>query len=120
MGVFMLTKWLTILSLCLTFNAAAECFGSGNLKTCIDSNNNTYQIQKFGNTTIVNGYNANTGSTWSQSSSKFGNSTYTNGTAANGNSWNSTTTTLGDSRYIHGIDSNGNSFVHLCNQYGCL
>lgn len=99
--------------------ALAECVGTGNLKTCFDDNGNTYSVQKFGNSTYVDGHNSRTGSTWSQQSQKIGNSTYTTGQDADGNSWNSTATKVGRSTIINGTDSNGNSFSTTCNEYGC-
>ncbi|WP_182939541.1 MULTISPECIES: hypothetical protein [Aeromonas] len=99
--------------------ASAECIGSGSLKTCYDDNGNTYTVQKFGNSTYVDGQNARTGSTWSQQSQKLGNSTYTTGQDADGNSWNSTATKMGSTTIINGTDSEGDSFSTTCNEYGC-
>ena len=105
----------------LIFSGAvsAECIGSGSLKTCYDDNGNTYTVQKFGNSTYVDGQNARTGSTWSQQSQKLGSSTYTTGQDADGNSWNSTATRVGNSTFINGTDSDGNAFSQTCNEYGC-
>ncbi|MGS3177883.1 hypothetical protein ACB265_00395 [Aeromonas dhakensis] len=99
--------------------ASAECIGSGNLKTCYDSNGNTYTVQKYGNSTLVSGYNSKTGSTWNQDSQKIGNSTFTNGKAADGQSWNSTSTKIGDSTFINGKNSDGKPFSAVCGKYGC-
>ncbi|MGU5731431.1 hypothetical protein ACV1DR_21415 [Aeromonas jandaei] len=99
--------------------AYAGCIGSGSLKTCYDNNGNTYTIQKYGNSTSVSGYNSKTGSTWNQDSQKIGNSTFTNGKAANGQSWNSTSTKIGDSTIINGKDSDGKPFSAVCGKYGC-
>ena len=57
--------------------AEASCTRIGNYVTCDDGSN----YQTFGNTT--QGYNAQTGSTWSQQ--QIGNNTY--GTDSQGNSW---------------------------------
>lgn len=99
--------------------ASAECIGSGSLKTCYDDSGNTYTVQKFGNSTYVNGSNSQTGSTWSQESNRIGNSTYTTGRDADGNSWNSTATRVGNNTFINGTDSDGNAFSQTCNEYGC-
>lgn len=99
--------------------ASAECIGSGNLKTCFDNNGNSYTVQKFGDSTYVDGSNSRTGSTWSQQSQKLGDSTYTTGRDADGNSWDSTTTKMGGSTVINGTDSDGDSFSVICNEYGC-
>lgn len=99
--------------------ASADCIGSDNLKTCYDNNGNTYTVQKYGNSTSVSGYNSKTGSTWNQDSQKIGNSTFTNGKAADGQSWNSTATKVGDSTIINGTDSKGKSFSTVCGKYGC-
>jgi hypothetical protein len=67
----------------------------------------------------MNGYNANTGSTWNQTSQTYGNTTYEHGTAANGNSWNGTIQRNGGMTTYSGTDSNGNSFFKTCTAYGC-
>ncbi|HHQ4739203.1 hypothetical protein [Aeromonas jandaei] len=99
--------------------ASAECIGSGNLKTCYDNSGNSYTVQKFGDSTYVSGYNSKTGSSWNQDSQKIGNSTFTNGKAADGQSWNSTSTKIGDSVMTYGKDSNGKPFTTVCGKYGC-
>lgn len=90
--------------------ANAECFGTGNFKSCTDASGNHYTVNKFGNQTIVNGSNYNTGNTWSQTSTHLGDMTITNGRAADGDSWNSTSQRVGDMVIQNGIDSDGNSF----------
>src|SRR5690606_22437277 len=37
---------------------------------------NDYTVQRFGNTTMMNGYNAQTGNSWSQNSQTFGGFTH--------------------------------------------
>jgi len=112
-------RTLAIVALSLAAQSAvAGCFGSGSFKTCTDDSGNTYNIQRFGNTTHLDGYSAN-GSHWSQDSSTIGGTTYHNGYSADGNSWNGTTTTIGGSTFHSGTDSNGNSYQSTCNQYGC-
>lgn len=99
--------------------AQAGCFGSDTYKTCTDDSGNTYQVNKFGNQTVVNGRSQD-GNAWNQTSNKIGNQTITNGNAANGQSWNSTTTSYGNGQYnVQGTDANGQSFYKACNQYGC-
>ena len=99
--------------------ASAECIGSGSLKTCYDDQGNTYDVQRLGDTTYVNGHNSRTGSRWSQESQRVGSSTFTNGRDADGNSWNSTSTRIGNSTITNGIDSDGNAFSQTCNEFGC-
>lgn len=112
-------KMALVLLMMLPFGAYAGCIGSGSLKTCYDNNGNTYTVQKFGDATYLNGYNSKTGTSWNQNSQRVGNSTFTNGRAANGNSWNSTATKLGNSTLINGRDSQGKSFSTVCGKYGC-
>lgn len=100
--------------------ASAACIGSDSLAYCSDDSGNTYNVRRLGNTTYVDGNNAQTGSTWSQSSQTLGNTTYHQGTAANGNYWNGTTTNLGGTTYHQGTDSRGNYYSKTCNQFGCF
>lgn len=100
-------------------SAWANCYGSGSFYTCNDSSGNSYNVNRYGNTTQVYGSNANTGSTWNQTSQTIGNTTYERGTAANGNSWNGTTSTYGGVTTHSGTDSNGNSYYKTCTAYGC-
>jgi hypothetical protein len=51
----------------------AACFGSSAFSTCSDDYGNSYNVQRFGNQTIMNGYNSQTGSNWSENSMTFGN-----------------------------------------------
>jgi hypothetical protein len=99
--------------------AEAACFGSGAFKSCYDDSGNSYTIQKFGNTTAMQGYNSRTGSTWSQDSSTFGNTTITNGRSADGDSWNMQQQRIGNSTFYSGQDSDGNSFSGTCGAFGC-
>jgi len=68
----------------------------------------------------MNGYNAETGSTWSQNSMTLGNSTYHRG-VTNGEPWNETETRYGNGhRSIYGTDSDGENFSYHCDPYsGC-
>ncbi|BCG83090.1 hypothetical protein [Mesorhizobium sp. 113-3-3] len=100
-------------------SAQAACFGSDAFKTCTDDNGNSYNVQHFGNTTNMTGYNANTGSTWSQNSNTFGNTTITDGTAADGNTWHMQQQRIGNSTFYSGSDSDGNAVSGSCGPYGC-
>lgn len=114
-----LTTTVIVSMLLFAGTASAGCIGSGNLKTCYDNSGNSYTVQKFGDSTYVSGYNSKTGTTWNQDSQKIGNSTFTNGKAANGQSWNSTSTKIGDSTIINGKNSDGKPFSAVCGKYGC-
>jgi len=100
--------------------ASSNCFGSDNMRTCTDRHGNSYQVHKFGNTTQVYGTNPQTGSSWSQTSQTYGNTTHHSGTAANGQNWNSTTQRMGNNSHTYGTDSRGRSFSQTCNQFGCF
>ena len=65
--------------------AAANCVGTANSYNCYDGRSgNSYNVQKYGNSTYMQGYNAGTGSTWSQQSNNYGNCTYMKGTSSRG------------------------------------
>jgi hypothetical protein len=103
----------------MTGAANAGCIGSGSFQTCNDASGNSYTVNRFGNTTTMNGYNSQTGSTWSQNSNTVGNTTFHNGTSSDGNSWNLTDQRIGSSRNIFGTDSRGNTVNRFCGPYGC-
>lgn len=72
----------------LAGSASANCVGTAEFQTCYDSQSgNNYSIQRFGNTTMMQGSNSRTGSRWSQDSYSFGNSTQHYGRDSNGNRW---------------------------------
>lgn len=71
--------------------ALAACTGTGSSAYCWDDSGNTYNVQRLGNTTHVQGNNTSTGSSWSQNSQTIGSMTYHNGQAADGSAWNGTT-----------------------------
>ncbi len=113
-------KMKYFLAIALVFGASqsmAECFGSDSFQTCYDGSGNSYTVNRYGNTTSTNGYNAQTGSTWSQQSHTYGNITQHNG-ASNGNSWNMTQTQNGFGQTFSGTDSGGNSFHTTCDAFG--
>lgn len=97
----------------------AQCFGPANMQTCTDNSGNTYNIQRFGNQTMMQGYNPSTGSNWNQNSTTIGNTTFHNGTAADGGSWNGTSTRIGNSTFYNGTNSKGQPYSATCNQFGC-
>jgi hypothetical protein len=99
--------------------AFAGCFGTGSFKTCTDNSGNSYNVQRYGNTTNVQGFNSGTGSSWNQRSTTIGNTTFHNGTSASGNSWNGTTQRIGNTVINSGTDSRGNVYRSTCNSYGC-
>ncbi len=102
-----------------SMSAQAACYGSGAYQTCTDNSGNSYNVNRYGNTTSMYGSNPSTGSTWSQNSTTVGGTTYHNGTASNGNSWSGTTSTYGGVTTHQGIDSRGNSYSKTCTAYGC-
>lgn len=102
-----------------TSSAFATCVGTDSYQTCTDDSGNTYEVQRIGNTTNVQGYNPNTGSSWDQQSTTIGNTTFHSGTSADGGSWNGTSTRIGNTTFNEGIDSDGNPYSSTCNQYGC-
>lgn len=68
--------------------AMANCSTFGNTTNCYDSQSgNRYNIQEYGDTTMMRGSNSRTGSRWSQRSNTIGGSTYHNGRDSQGNSW---------------------------------
>jgi hypothetical protein len=99
--------------------AQANCYGTGAFRTCNDASGNSYNVQRYGNSTYMQGSNPSTGSTWSQNSQTYGNTTYIQGNT-NGNSWNQTITTMPGMTMQSGTDSRGNSFSRTCNAFGCF
>src|SRR3954452_25358597 len=78
--------------------ASAACYGTDTFQNCDDSSGDSYTINRFGDTTIMSGGNAQTGSSWSQNSTTLGDTTFHNDRASGGNSWNSPDQRLEDSR----------------------
>lgn len=114
--------FLTAIGLAAALSSApvlAGCFGSANLYTCTDDTGNTYQVNKFGNQTNVTGSNARNGTTWSQRSQTFGNTTIQQGYDGQGNSWNQTINSFGGTTTRSGTNSQGESFYQTCTQFGC-
>ncbi len=83
-------KLLLVIAL-LGFGSTAHgtCYGTDTYKNCYDAQSgNNYSIQKYGNTTHVQGRNSRQGSSWNQQSTTIGNSTYHSGTDKAGTRWN--------------------------------
>ncbi|SDI28554.1 hypothetical protein SAMN04487867_10497 [Vreelandella titanicae] len=117
-------KLLAVAAAALTFSGSAlaqsNCYGSDSYQTCRDTQTgNNYNIQRYGNTTNLQGNNPSTGSSWNQNSQSIGNTTYHRGNSASGNSWNGTSTQIGGTTIHRGIDSDGNMYNKTCNQFGC-
>jgi hypothetical protein len=108
-----------MLLITLTGQVSAACVGTDLFQNCTDNSGNSYSVRRFGNSTQMDGYNSNTGSSWSQNSRSIGGTTFHNGTDADGNSWNSTTRRIGGSTFHSGADSDGNSFSKTCTHFGC-
>lgn len=71
--------------------AAASCVGSSSFQSCTDlQSGNSYTIMRSGNTTMMQGNNYRTGSTWSQQSQDFGSTSFNSGIDSQGKPWNST------------------------------
>lgn len=100
------------------FSSDAACYGSANYYSCNDASGNSYNVQKYGNTTNMQGYNASTGSNWSQNSQTYGNTTQIQG-QANGRSWNETIQTMLGMTTYSGTNSQGQSYMKTCTAYGC-
>ena len=109
----------TALLLAIPLTSGATCIGTGTLQNCYDNSGNSYTVQRMGNMTTVQGYNANTGNSWNQTSNTYGNMTQTYGTASNGNSWNETTLRSPGMTRQYGTDSRGRSFSRTCTTFGC-
>ncbi|OYD77969.1 UNVERIFIED_ORG: hypothetical protein BDU10_3092 [Burkholderia sp. CF145] len=109
-----------ILMALVSASAFANCFGGPSMQTCTDNSGNSYAVNRYGNTTTVQGTNAQTGSSWHETANTYGNTTYINGQAANGANWNENITSYGNgNRIISGTNSSGQSFSRYCTPYGC-
>ena len=107
-------------ALLLSGNVWAACTGSGAYQHCYDTQTgNSYNVQRYGNTTQMQGSNGNTGSSWSQRSTTIGNTTYHSGTASNGNSWNGSSTQVGKFKSYQGVDSSGKPYSGSCYGLNC-
>ena len=70
--------------------ANAACYGPVTFQNCDDSSGTGYTINHFGDTTMMTGGDAQTGGSWAQNSTTFGDTTFHNDRASSGNSWNAT------------------------------
>ena len=105
-----MTKFKIRLVLALLIGISPTVFG----KYVYDyKSGNSYNVNKIGNSTYVQGNNLGTGSSWSQTSTKVGNSTITHGVDKDGNSWNSTSTKIGNTVHTSGFNSDGSSFSSI-------
>ena len=107
----------------LLFSASvvANCVGSGSVSTCYDpSTGSMYSVDRTGNVTTMRGTNPNTGSQWSQRSTRIGSTTQHRGRSADGNTWSGSTTTFGNTSVHRGTDSSGQSHSRVCTPYGCF
>ena len=85
-----------------------NCFGTSASYTCRDnSTGNTYNVNKFGNTTQVQANNYQTGSSWSQSTQNYGDQSNTTGRNKNGSTWQHNTNQVGNTQYYNGNNSSG-------------
>ena len=119
-GILMNKLLVVFVSGMMFTSAYASCYGSSNYYTCNDpQSGNHYTISKYGDTTSMQGYNSSTGSTWSQSSRTYGNTTYQNGYSSDGGIWNQTIRNNGSSTTYSGTDSDGNFYHKTCTRFGC-
>lgn len=113
-------KLVFLVAMISAFAANAACYGTGTYQTCTDNSGNSYSVNRIGDSTYMQGRNADTGSTWSQQTQRIGGSSFTTGRDADGNAWNSTTIQSPGGSTTYGTDSNGRSFTRTCNQFGCF
>lgn len=91
--------------------ASANCIKTGTITSCYDSQSgNSYTTYDFGNSSITNGSNANTGTTWTQNTTRFGDSSYSSGYSSKGTTWSQNTTRFGDTSITNGNSSSGKSW----------
>lgn len=97
-------------ALLLAGAAEARCTGTETYKRCTDDSGNSYTVKQYGNRTQVDGYNYQTGNSWSQSTQRTGNTSRTTGYDADGNQWTQNTRRSGNTTYQSGYDSDGRSY----------
>ena len=109
---FTMKKALLILAISsISTLASANCTKTGSITSCYDSQSgNSYTTYDFGTSSITNGSNANTGTTWSQNTTRLGDSSFSNGTSSTGTTWNQSTTRFGDMSITNGSSSSGKSW----------
>lgn len=109
-----------ILAFGLSSAAQAACFGTPGFQTCTDDSGNSYTVQRFGGSTYMEGRNSTTGSSWSQESHTFGNTTNVYGRDSSGRSWDNTIQTSPGMVQQYGRDASGRSFSRTCTAAGCF
>jgi hypothetical protein len=91
----------------------ANCYGSSSYYTCNDyKSGNRHTVSKYGGTTDVRSTNSQTGSSWSQKSTTYGDTTTTRGTDSQGRSWSARQTPYGSSH------TDGSGKTTNCNSSG--
>jgi len=60
--------WLSALLCLAPALGHARCVGPMMMQSCTDHNGNVYQIQRFGTTTTIHGFDPKTGKHWNRSS----------------------------------------------------
>jgi hypothetical protein len=94
--------------------ASAACYGTDTFQHCDEGSGTGYTINRFGDTSMMTGGNAQAGGSWPQNPITFGDTTFHNDRASSGNSWNATDQRLEDSRHIFSRDRQGNSSSRIC------
>jgi hypothetical protein len=103
-----------------TSAAFAACSGYGDVQHCTDDTGNEYTVRRYGDRTVVDGYNPQTGRSWSETARRDGDRTRISGYAANGESWDETIVDRGNGRrHISGTDSHGKYYDVDCDRNGC-
>ncbi|MEM5449531.1 MULTISPECIES: hypothetical protein [Paraburkholderia] len=101
--------------------AFAKCWGNDAFQNCVDESGNSYTVQRFGNTSTVNGYQQKLpGEAWEQTGASIGDTTFITGQAADGSTWTETITNYGNgTRTISGMDGKGLVYNKYCTVSGC-
>jgi hypothetical protein len=109
-----------VISVAVAAPADAFCTGSETISTCTDSSGNDYTINRLGNMTYMNGYNAQTGSRWNETVNHFGSTTTYEG-MTNGQSWHMNQFDYGNGfRSYNATNAAGRPFSYTCAPYsGC-
>jgi hypothetical protein len=94
---------LAVLALAGAVPASAACIGNDPVKWCTDANGNRYTMSTIGNSTFINGTTAD-GHKYSKETHRIGDTVQTSGTAPSGRKWGTTTTAVA----TYGTDEQGN------------
>ena len=111
---------MLVLALGLSSAAHATCVGTPGFQSCTDNAGNSYTVQRFGGSTYMQGNNSRNGSSWSQNSQTFGNTTNVYGRDSSGRSWNNTIQTSPGMVQQYGRDASGQPFSKTCTTAGCF